>query len=157
MSDERSNPDFTEVIDVSSLPNWSDPAVRETFAKIDEFLKDPSVGVKRELPARRVPQSTPPAPEDADDFIEVNLGTPEGFHKAIEVVEQYVIECFLVTHAPGVPEATKVELFDDVIAYLKPLPDDVLRGVIMRIADSAAGLACKVTELEGAVPDEPVA
>lgn len=157
MSDERGNPDFTEVIDVTSLPNWSDPAVQATFAKIDEFLNDPSIGVRRERPARRIPRNTPPAPEDAGDFIEVNLGTPEGFHQAIETVEQYVIECFLVTHAPDVPEATKVELFNDVIAYLRPLPNDVLMGVIMQIADSAAGLACRVSELQGTGFDEPVA
>lgn len=145
VSSESMNPDFIEVIDVTSLPNWSDPQVQETFAKIDEFI-----GVTRERPARRVPRGTPPAPEDADDFIEVDLQTPEGFHKAIETVEHYVIECFLVTHAPGVPEATKVELYNDVIAYLTPLPNDVLMGVIMQIADSAAGLAARITESQKA-------
>jgi hypothetical protein len=149
-------PDLTEVIDVTSLPNWSDPQVQETFAKIDDFLINGG-GVKRERPARRVPQSTPPAPEEADDFIEVDLRTPEGFRQAIEIVEQYVVECFLVTHAPGVPEAAKVDLYNDVIAYLRPLPNGVLMGVIMRIADSAAGLACKVAELQGTGFDEPVA
>ena len=34
--------------------DFSDPGGQETFKKIDAFLSDPSTGVIRELPARRV-------------------------------------------------------------------------------------------------------
>lgn len=158
MSDERSNPDFTEVIDVTSLPNWSDPQVQATFAKIDEFLKDPSTGVTREFTKHRVPRLTPPAPEEADEFIEVNLNSAEGFNKAVEIVEDHVIDGHLATYDPRIADAAKFEIYDDLVAYLKPLPTDVLIGVIMQIANSAAGLAVQVAQQEWKVTavDEPV-
>lgn len=162
MSAESSEPDYTEVIDVTSLPNWNDPQVQGAFAKIDEFLADASKGVRRDLPARRLqgqdetwklasvlnPEHACDDPMCDNGVISIDVTTSDGLERAVSIVEEAVIRAHLQADAiEDDDESWKV--LEGLLEFLVTLPQRVVVGALMAVAEGAVSLIQEVQKLQG--------
>lgn len=139
MSDEQQVPDFAEIIDISSLPDWNVPQIREAFEKIDTSK------------AGKSPHCKDPA--CVDGMIALNLNDADDFQKASDSIESYVMGAMFACHEADEEDPAMLQ---ELVDYLLPLPRELLVDVLMSIADAAAGLFIAYGELKGEDGDADV-
>jgi hypothetical protein len=159
MSEENESVGMPEGESVEVFPNFEDPEVAALFAKIDAFLDDPSTGVRKEIPERRIKadlgheagEGGCEDPQCIGGTLMLNLNNQEDFVKAVGIAESQIMGSAMGAHralrAGDVEGADR--LLDSLISDAKSFDTSLLQAVAVSIADAAAGMYLRIQELEG--------